>query len=85
LCFGTELNFGGGISFLWFRILASFMSRSPLRLFAGGEAVAFAVHFQNIYVMSEPVGNAPVSRSDPNMDVHSSNGGLVVTIVEPRS
>ena len=29
--------------------------------------------------------SAPVSRSEPNTDVHSSNGRLLVTIVEPRS
>jgi hypothetical protein len=44
LCFGTGLYFGGGIPFIWcFRIMASLMSRFPLRLLAGGEAVAFAV------------------------------------------
>src|SRR3954447_20346456 len=29
--------------------------------------------------------SAPVSRSDPNTPVHSSNGRLLVTMVEPRS
>ncbi len=31
------------------------MSRSPLRLLAGGEAVAFAIHLQDVDVMSETV------------------------------
>lgn len=55
-CFGTDLYFGGGVSFVWrFRILATVLSRSPLRLLAGGKALVFAVHFQNVDVMSEPV------------------------------
>jgi hypothetical protein len=56
LCFGIGLYFGGSFSFVWcFRILAMFLSRSPLRLLAGGEAVAFAIHFQNVDVMGKPV------------------------------
>ena len=44
------------ISFIWcFRFLASLMSRLPLRLLAGGEAVAFAIHLQDVDVMSETV------------------------------
>ena len=31
------------------------MSRLPLRLLAGGEAVAFAIHLQDVDVMSETV------------------------------
>ena len=32
------------------------MSRLPLRLLAGGEAVAFAIHLQDVDVMSETAG-----------------------------
>jgi hypothetical protein len=46
----------GKISFIWcFRFLASLMSRLPLRLLARGEAVAFAIQFQDVDVMSETV------------------------------
>jgi hypothetical protein len=31
------------------------MSRLPLRLLAGGEAVAFAIHLQDVDVVSETV------------------------------
>ena len=31
------------------------MSRLPLRLLAGGEAVAFAIHLQDVDVMSETI------------------------------
>jgi hypothetical protein len=55
-CFGNDLYFDGGISFIWrFRILAFLLSRSPLRLLAGGEAIAFAVHLQDIDMMGKPV------------------------------
>ena len=49
------------------------------------EPVALAVHFEDVDVVGEAISKAPVSRSEPNMLVHSSNGRLLVTIMEPRS
>jgi hypothetical protein len=55
-CFLVIYIFGCGISFVWgFRVLALPVSRSSLRLLAGREPVAFAVHLQDLDVMSEPV------------------------------
>ena len=36
-------------------MLASLLSRSPLRLLAGSEPVAFAIHLQDVDMMGEPV------------------------------
>jgi transposase InsO family protein len=49
-CFGGEVSF-----ILCFGVLALPLGRSPLRLLAGGEAVAFAIHLQDMDMMSEPV------------------------------
>ena len=55
-CFHADLCFGGEVSFvLCFGVLALPLGRSPLRLLAGGEAVAFAIHLQDMDMMSEPV------------------------------
>jgi len=54
-------------------------------VFALLEAVALAVHLQDVHVVGEPVSSAPVSRSEPSTSVHSANGRLLVTNVEPRS
>ena len=48
---------------------------------AVAEAVAVAVHLQDMDVVGEPVQQ----RSEPNTSVHSSKGRLVVTRMEPRS
>ena len=49
------------------------------------ESVAFAVHSEDMNVVVSRSSRAPVNRSEPNPDVHSSNGRLLVTIVLPRS
>ena len=49
------------------------------------EAVAIAVHLQDMDVVGERSSSAPVRRSEPNTSVHSSKGRLVVTRMEPRS
>jgi hypothetical protein len=49
------------------------------------EAVAVAVHLQDVDVVGEAVEQAPVSRSEPRTSVHSWKGRLLVTSVEPRS
>ena len=55
-CFHADSCFGGGVSFVWCLWgLALAVSRSPLCLLASGEAVAFAVHLQDMDMMSEPV------------------------------
>ena len=55
-CFHADLCFGGEVSFvLCFGVLALPLGRSPLCLLAGGEAVAFAIHLQDMDMMSEPV------------------------------
>jgi hypothetical protein len=55
-CFHADSCFGGEVSFvLCFGVLALPLGRSPLRLLAGGEAVAFAIHLQDMDMMSEPV------------------------------
>jgi hypothetical protein len=48
------------------------------------EPEAFTVHLEDMDMMGE-ASNAPVSRSDPKTEVHSSNGRLLVTSVAPRS
>src|SRR5271157_1520274 len=53
-CFHADSCFGGEVSFVWC-LLALPLGRSPLRLLAGGEAVAFAIHLQDMDMMSEPV------------------------------
>ena len=54
--FHADLCFGGEVSFvLCFGVLALPLGRSPLCLLAGGEAVAFAIHLQDMDMMSEPV------------------------------
>jgi hypothetical protein len=54
---------------------------------AGGlpQAVAVAIHGQDADVGGSRSSRAPVRRSDPRMEVQSSNGRLEVTMVEPRS
>ena len=62
-------------------------------LFRGGsaalsETVAVAVHLDDVYAVCELVRQSagqPVSLSDPNISVHSSNGRFVVTRSDPRS
>ena len=55
-CFHADSCFGGEVSFvLCFGVLALPLGRSPLCLLAGGEAVAFAIHLQDMDMMSEPV------------------------------
>ena len=55
-CFHADSCFGGEVSFvLCFGVLALPLGRSPLRLLAGGEAVAFAIHLQDVDMMGEPV------------------------------
>ena len=49
------------------------------------EAVAVAVHLQDMDVVGERSSSAPVRRSEPNTSVHSSKGRLVVTRMEPGS
>ena len=49
------------------------------------EAVAVAVHLQDMDVVGERSSSAPVGRSEPNTSVHSSKGRLVVTRMEPGS
>ena len=52
---------------------------------AVAEAVAGAVHLQDMDVVVSRSSSAPVRRSEPNTSVHSSKGRLVVTRMEPRS
>ena len=58
------------------------VARTPLALF---EPVAVAVHFEDVDVVGQPVEQRAGQRSEPNTPVHSSNGRLLVTMVEPRS
>jgi len=54
--FCADLFRGGEVSFVWrFLVLALRLSGSPLRLLAGGEPVAFAVHLQDVDMMGERV------------------------------
>ena len=48
-------------------------SRSTLALV---EPIAVAVHLEDVDVVGERSRSAPVSRSEPNAPVHSSNGRL---------
>ena len=51
-CFHADSCFGGEVSFvLCFGVLALPLGRSPLRLLAGGEAVTFAIHLQDMDMM----------------------------------
>jgi len=63
------------LSYLW-------LALASLALF---EPIAVAVHFEDVEWWVSRSSSAPVSRSDPNTPVHSSNGRLLVTMVEPRS
>ena len=49
------------------------------------EAVAFAVHLQDVDVVGGRSSNPPVSRSEPKISVHSSKDRLVLTMMDPRS
>ena len=49
------------------------------------EAVALAVHLQDVHVVGGRSSRAPVRRSEPKTSVHSSKGRLAVTMTEPRS
>ena len=67
------------------RFIAGGISAFPVAVLGLFEPVAVAVQFQDVDVVSETVEQRPVSRSEPKTDVHSSNGRLEVTMVEPRS
>ena len=49
------------------------------------EPVAIAIHLEDVDMVGQPVEQRAVSRSEANTLVHSSNGRLLVTMVEPRS
>jgi hypothetical protein len=59
------------------------LTLAPLALF---EPVAVAVHFQDVDVVGQAVEQGTGQPLGPaNTPVHSSNGRLLVTMVEPRS
>jgi hypothetical protein len=65
------------------RLSCLWLALASLALF---EPIAVAVHFEDVDVVGQSVEQRTVSRSDPNTPVHSSNGRLLVTMVEePRS
>ena len=49
------------------------------------ETIALAVHFQDMDMVGEAVQQSPGQAFEPNISVHSSNGKLEVTRIEPRS
>ena len=61
------------------------MSLGGNSLSATLEAVALAVHLQDVDVVGEAVQQGPGEPLDPKTSVHSSKGRLVVTRIEPRS
>ena len=67
------------------RLTADRVLRLALALLALFEAIAVAVHFEDVDVVGQPIEQRAVNLSDPNTPVHSSNGKLLVTKVEPRS
>ncbi len=56
-----------------------------LLAFALLEAIAVAIHLDNVNMMGEPVQQCAGQRSEPKTSVHSSKGRLLVTSVEARS
>jgi hypothetical protein len=49
------------------------------------KAMTVAVHFQDVNVMDQPVEQRAGQPPGSEQPVHSSNGRLEMTIVEPRS
>ena len=70
----------------WWLVVAQlrclWLALASLALF---EPIAVAVHFQDVDVVGQPIEQSAGQPLGPETPVHSSNGRLEVTMVEPRS